>query len=263
MYDGAIGRWFGVDPLLEKCFSISSYAYCVNSPMKYIDPNGETIKFYYQTQDRKGNFIMNNGFRNSTIRFLWEKFAMTQEGFAFLALFAEAGQTIGGVRFEEDGPLSYFNLNVYDFDYGLKLGSFREEMLYKAKKMEDDRMYFCLEMNSENVINAEGKADYLVTLGHELFIHMQQWYMKFIKAYTCNDVKEYNRLHEVSSKNGGDYDHSRYINGNEAYQSFTTYLNQLKKMNISPLTPQLIDNAKKRHDNIYEKFKKNHDKSHK
>jgi len=36
-----IGRWPTVDPLAEKYYSISPYAYCKNNPVNYIDPNGE------------------------------------------------------------------------------------------------------------------------------------------------------------------------------------------------------------------------------
>ena len=39
-YQPAIGRFTTVDPLAEKYYSISPYAYCLNNPLKYIDPTG-------------------------------------------------------------------------------------------------------------------------------------------------------------------------------------------------------------------------------
>ena len=39
-YDAALGRWHVVDPLAEKYYSTSSYAYCLNNPVKYVDLTG-------------------------------------------------------------------------------------------------------------------------------------------------------------------------------------------------------------------------------
>ncbi|NME72571.1 RHS repeat-associated core domain-containing protein [Flammeovirga aprica] len=42
-YDASLGRWFVVDPMSEKYYSISNYTYCVNNPIFYNDINGEEI----------------------------------------------------------------------------------------------------------------------------------------------------------------------------------------------------------------------------
>lgn len=42
-YDAAIGRWMSIDPLAEKYYSISTYAYVANNPVNYVDLRGDSI----------------------------------------------------------------------------------------------------------------------------------------------------------------------------------------------------------------------------
>jgi RHS repeat-associated protein len=58
MYDPQTGRWWTVDPKLEKYYPISSYAYCADNPLKFIDPNGKTIKPTNEDSDNAFNKLL-------------------------------------------------------------------------------------------------------------------------------------------------------------------------------------------------------------
>ena len=49
-----VSRFLSIDPLAEKYYSISPYAYCNNNPLRYIDPDG---KDWYSYQDKDGNTV--------------------------------------------------------------------------------------------------------------------------------------------------------------------------------------------------------------
>lgn len=55
MYDAALGRWHVVDPMAEKYYSISPYAYCGNEPVGRIDPDGADwrVQTHYNEETKK------------------------------------------------------------------------------------------------------------------------------------------------------------------------------------------------------------------
>jgi RHS repeat-associated protein len=46
-YDARSSVWLSTDPLQEKYPNVSSYAYCVNNPVKFVDPDGKEKIIYY------------------------------------------------------------------------------------------------------------------------------------------------------------------------------------------------------------------------
>jgi RHS repeat-associated protein len=55
-YDARIGRWGGVEPLLDKFVSWSSYVYSVDRPIVLYDPNGTTVRFSSNSTERASAF---------------------------------------------------------------------------------------------------------------------------------------------------------------------------------------------------------------
>jgi uncharacterized protein RhaS with RHS repeats len=76
-YDPAIGRWMNMDPLSEKYFEASPYAYVLNNPINAIDPDGmnrylindkgETILALKEDKDDILFSVGNQSLKNATI----------------------------------------------------------------------------------------------------------------------------------------------------------------------------------------------------
>ena len=60
-YDAALGRFTTNDPLAEKYYSINPYAYCLNNPIKFIDPTGEDVIIWYKDSNGKQAHFSFNG----------------------------------------------------------------------------------------------------------------------------------------------------------------------------------------------------------
>ena len=52
-YNPVTARWDRMDPLSEKYYSISPYAYCANNPVRLVDPNGMASTDYYNMSGDK------------------------------------------------------------------------------------------------------------------------------------------------------------------------------------------------------------------
>ena len=63
-YDASIGRWMCVDPLAEKYYPISPYAYCLDNPIKLLDKTGKApgdfFKSVYAAANDFGQFYNAN-----------------------------------------------------------------------------------------------------------------------------------------------------------------------------------------------------------
>ena len=55
MYEPALGRFMTMDPMAEKYYSVSPYAYCANNPVNAIDNKGDSIIIIIAPESAKGN----------------------------------------------------------------------------------------------------------------------------------------------------------------------------------------------------------------
>ena len=54
-YNSMLGRWDRMDPLCEKYYSVSPYAYCANNPILCVDEKGEEVKVYVGIRNNPEN----------------------------------------------------------------------------------------------------------------------------------------------------------------------------------------------------------------
>jgi len=64
LYDPLVGKFTSMDPLCEKYYDVSPYAYCAGNPVNRIDPNGDSI--YIETNNGKILFEMGKSNPNSS-----------------------------------------------------------------------------------------------------------------------------------------------------------------------------------------------------
>jgi len=55
-YNPVTARWDRIDPLAEKYYSTSPYVYCMNNPVRYIDPDGKQLIIWYGPKDNVKSF---------------------------------------------------------------------------------------------------------------------------------------------------------------------------------------------------------------
>ena len=60
MYDPVVGRWWLPDPFAELYYSTSPYAYCLNNPIRFFDPDGRIVR------DANGNIVARTVNSNAT-----------------------------------------------------------------------------------------------------------------------------------------------------------------------------------------------------
>ena len=52
MYGPILLTWNAIDPLAEKYYNISPYAYCTNNPISYFDPDGKRVQIYQKNRSK-------------------------------------------------------------------------------------------------------------------------------------------------------------------------------------------------------------------
>ena len=149
--DPAAGRFTAIDPLCEKYYSISPYAYCNNNPVNYVDPDGRDI----WEIDYDGRII--NRIENKT-----------QDAFYMVAKDSN-GDYQRTFSVDEDGNKKYNSIN---FEYGVitdskKAWFFNQETSFSINNESDGANLFKFFANNTKIefglINTQNNGSLVMT----------------------------------------------------------------------------------------------------
>jgi RHS repeat-associated protein len=250
MYDPAIGRWHVADAHTENYLSWSPYNYAANNPMLFVDPDGQDIVFYIWEKDEDDDWQRKQvkfSQLDEKLQKAIEAFAKTDEGFDFFKDFANEGDKIGSVEFTSTGKYSKHDMEVAQFDsYGSAYGT-------SSFSVGKKNITFDMKINIGRNAEDENKESIAITIGHEVFIHMQQYKDKLINAHDKQDYSTINKLKQIHRRNSADRsggpDHDGYISGDKKYSKMRIFVTQLRNI----FNPKQVDKQIKAHDKNYKK----------
>lgn len=198
-YDSGLSVWLSVDPLSDKYPTLSPYTYCANNPIMMVDPDGRRIDVsVLYTLNKNGSYKY--GFVIKAFQF----FASTKLGYAELAKYAEADQTVFGVTFKKDGEFHKEGVDLFiggdPKTYGASVSV--------THKIENGRLQLTVGFS-----NIDNVASCLGTICHEMFIHCFQDSKDFIYNGEL-DFSYANKKLKKEAKDRNRYD-ANYIHHNQ------------------------------------------------
>jgi len=167
--DSKYGIWYSVDPLAEKYPNISSYVYCADNPVKYIDPDGNWIKLSEAIKyNSDASAVLTRKGLSNNLRIGLKDVFTTPEGLTFFAQFAKKGDRIAGHTFTEDGVLSNMTLEVNDYSFSEESGNIIPSSDAGSIKIDPKTGTVTFNINTYQLTN---KEEIVETVAHETLDH--------------------------------------------------------------------------------------------
>ncbi|MBR4482249.1 MAG: RHS repeat-associated core domain-containing protein [Prevotella sp.] len=204
-HDPILARWDRIDPLCEKYYGISPYAYCADNPVKYIDPDGSTIiPVVYNSIDENAHAIGQRYRSNTRVIDAMTKFGQTSYGKKLIGSFLPKG----GIQYGVKGTGEYANyiLKIKQFNTdenwrytGELPGSVKSGSLVPSE--ENGTLMFTLLIDLRN---NGSNSQLLETIIHELCLHGYK-IEDLIKAYKKGGIDAVKELWNQDP--GGEKEH--------------------------------------------------------
>jgi RHS repeat-associated protein len=150
-YDPRTSIWESVDPLAEKYPGWSPYNAMLNNPVRFLDPNGDSVGVGQLDADHQKALGL---------------FAHTKQGNKFLAQYAHKGQTIGGVKFDKDGKYDKKGINLT-----YTTGEDATGSNTGAKANKQGGINITVELAKEGYGFSDKTLNLVKSITHESFIH--------------------------------------------------------------------------------------------
>ena len=172
-----VGKFSSIDRFAEKYGYQSPFAYAGDSPINFIDVNGDSIGV---------NLL------NSTSKKAFNAFFATNEGKAFIGQFAAKGQIINGYTFTADGQyhrkgidLTYSDRN---FGKGKEHNGAKTTGGNKGGTIVDGRLKLGVSINT--TAEESSLIGKVTAITHESFLHVQEY------SFDYSDNKKFDFSHD-------------------------------------------------------------------
>lgn len=167
--DPPTGRFTTMDPMMEKYYSVSPYAYCANNPINFIDPTGREIRLWttYYKGTKRYRGVKDFSELNSAMQDALTAFMTSEMGQGFLSNYVEGTQTIGGIELKGDAKKGQI-LDIMFEEGALRIRPHGAGVERGTTDTEIENKGFILKIKIDPYLSAEEMA---LVLGHEAFLH--------------------------------------------------------------------------------------------
>ena len=155
-YDPVLGRWMATDPLQEKYASVSSYGYCINNPIRYVD------MFGLEPTEEEAARIADHVYGNGHVNLIggWKLSSLSIEGVKYVD--NKSGFKSALYERTQNGKIEYV--------YATAGTDFKElnDWINNIKQIVGRSEQYNISMKNANIINKSLHGKELTFVGHSL-----------------------------------------------------------------------------------------------